>query len=136
MPTVAAVTGHAAAAGCALALAHDSVVMRASRGFLYMSEVDAGIKTRRWGRRGIVTPAFASAALTPRSPMASEALGNSGCMCASLRLATSPMASEAHMRAWKRGETAGLRFARSPMVSEATVRANVCAFICSLEAAW
>jgi enoyl-CoA hydratase/carnithine racemase len=44
MPTVAAVTGHAAAAGCALALAHDSVVMRASRGFLYMSEVDAGIK--------------------------------------------------------------------------------------------
>ncbi|XP_040382394.1 enoyl-CoA delta isomerase 2, peroxisomal-like [Oryza brachyantha] len=44
MPTVAAVTGHAAAAGCALALAHDAVVMRASRGFLYMSEVDAGIK--------------------------------------------------------------------------------------------
>ncbi|XP_047053587.1 enoyl-CoA delta isomerase 2, peroxisomal-like [Lolium rigidum] len=44
MPTVAAVTGHAAAAGCALALAHDTVVMRASRGFLYMSEVDAGIK--------------------------------------------------------------------------------------------
>ncbi|XP_062217806.1 enoyl-CoA delta isomerase 2, peroxisomal-like [Phragmites australis] len=44
MPTVAAVTGHAAAAGCALALAHDSVVMRGSRGFLYMSEVDAGIK--------------------------------------------------------------------------------------------
>ncbi|XP_044975270.1 enoyl-CoA delta isomerase 2, peroxisomal-like [Hordeum vulgare subsp. vulgare] len=44
MPTVAAVTGHAAAAGCALALAHDSVVMRASRGFLYMSEVDVGLK--------------------------------------------------------------------------------------------
>ncbi|KAF8663304.1 hypothetical protein HU200_055916 [Digitaria exilis] len=44
MPTVAAVTGHAAAAGCALALAHDAVVMRGSRGFLYMSEVDAGIK--------------------------------------------------------------------------------------------
>ncbi|KAL6626936.1 hypothetical protein ACP70R_030662 [Stipagrostis hirtigluma subsp. patula] len=44
MPTVAAVTGHAAAAGCALALAHDAIVMRASRGFLYMSEVDAGIK--------------------------------------------------------------------------------------------
>uniref|UniRef100_A0ACD5VDL3 Uncharacterized protein n=1 Tax=Avena sativa TaxID=4498 RepID=A0ACD5VDL3_AVESA len=43
MPTVAAVTGHAAAAGCVLALAHDSVVMRASRGFLYMSEVDAGL---------------------------------------------------------------------------------------------
>ncbi|CAL4965918.1 unnamed protein product [Urochloa decumbens] len=44
VPTVAAVTGHAAAAGCALALAHDAVVMRGSRGFLYMSEVDAGIK--------------------------------------------------------------------------------------------
>ncbi|KAL6626938.1 hypothetical protein ACP70R_030664 [Stipagrostis hirtigluma subsp. patula] len=44
MPTVAAVTGHAAGSGCALALAHDSVVMRASRGFLYTSEVDAGIK--------------------------------------------------------------------------------------------
>jgi Delta3-Delta2-enoyl-CoA isomerase len=44
MPTVAAVTGHAAAAGCALALAHDAAVMRAARGFLYMSEVDAGIK--------------------------------------------------------------------------------------------
>ncbi|KAM0921223.1 hypothetical protein ACQ4PT_007104 [Festuca glaucescens] len=44
MPTVAAVTGHAAAAGCVLALAHDAVVMRASRGFLYMSEVDAGLK--------------------------------------------------------------------------------------------
>uniref|UniRef100_A0ACD5VPT9 Uncharacterized protein n=1 Tax=Avena sativa TaxID=4498 RepID=A0ACD5VPT9_AVESA len=43
MPTVAAVTGHAAAAGCVLALAHDSVVMRASRGFLYMSEVNAGL---------------------------------------------------------------------------------------------
>ncbi|KAJ1282097.1 hypothetical protein BS78_03G023700 [Paspalum vaginatum] len=43
-PTVAAVTGHAAGAGCALALALDSAVMRASRGFLYMSEVDAGIK--------------------------------------------------------------------------------------------
>jgi enoyl-CoA hydratase/carnithine racemase len=44
MPTVAAVTGHAAAASCALALAHDYVIMRASRGFLYMSEVDADIK--------------------------------------------------------------------------------------------
>ncbi|XP_062217875.1 enoyl-CoA delta isomerase 2, peroxisomal-like [Phragmites australis] len=44
VPTVAAVTGHAAGAGCGLALAHDAIVMRASRGFLYMSEVDAGIK--------------------------------------------------------------------------------------------
>jgi enoyl-CoA hydratase/carnithine racemase len=44
VPTVAAVTGHTAGAGCALALAHDAIVVRASRGFLYMSEVDAGIK--------------------------------------------------------------------------------------------
>ncbi|WVZ91456.1 hypothetical protein U9M48_037624 [Paspalum notatum var. saurae] len=43
-PTVAAITGHAAGAGCALALALDSAVMRAARGFLYMSEVDTGIK--------------------------------------------------------------------------------------------
>jgi hypothetical protein len=47
-------TGHAAAAGCAFALAHNAAIMRASRGFLYMSEVDAGIKivdyfaSRRW----------------------------------------------------------------------------------------
>ena len=34
VPTVTAVTGHAAGAGCALALAHDVVAMRASRGFL------------------------------------------------------------------------------------------------------
>jgi enoyl-CoA hydratase/carnithine racemase len=32
VPTVAAVTGHAAAAGCALDLAHVIVVMRGSRG--------------------------------------------------------------------------------------------------------
>jgi Delta3-Delta2-enoyl-CoA isomerase len=49
------VTGHAAAAGCALALAHNVAIMQASCGFLYMSEVDAGIKivdyfaSRRWG---------------------------------------------------------------------------------------
>ncbi|KAG6501910.1 enoyl-CoA delta isomerase 1, peroxisomal-like [Zingiber officinale] len=43
MPTVAAVTGHVSAAGCFLALSHDYVVMRADRGFLYMSEVDIGL---------------------------------------------------------------------------------------------
>ncbi|TKY53703.1 Enoyl-CoA delta isomerase 3 [Spatholobus suberectus] len=41
--TVAAVSGHAAAAGAVLALAHDYVVMRADRGVLYMPEVDLGI---------------------------------------------------------------------------------------------
>ncbi|KAJ6814999.1 carnitine racemase/ catalytic [Iris pallida] len=43
MPTVAAVTGHAAAAGFMLALAHDYVAMRSDRGFLYMSELDLGL---------------------------------------------------------------------------------------------
>ncbi|KAJ4768008.1 Enoyl-CoA delta isomerase 3 [Rhynchospora pubera] len=44
MPTVCAITGHAVAAGCMLALVHDYVVMREDRGFVYMSELDAGIK--------------------------------------------------------------------------------------------
>ncbi|XP_078164494.1 enoyl-CoA delta isomerase 1, peroxisomal-like [Carex rostrata] len=44
MPTICAITGHAAAAGCALVLAHDYVVMRGDRGFFYMSELDAGLK--------------------------------------------------------------------------------------------
>ncbi|GAB2217694.1 hypothetical protein Droror1_Dr00000898 [Drosera rotundifolia] len=43
MPTVAAVTGHAAAAGMVLAMAHDYVVMRKDRGVLYMSELDLGL---------------------------------------------------------------------------------------------
>ncbi|XP_021747840.1 enoyl-CoA delta isomerase 2, peroxisomal-like [Chenopodium quinoa] len=43
MPTIAAINGHAAAGGFALALAHDYVVMRKDRGVLYMSEVDIGM---------------------------------------------------------------------------------------------
>jgi Delta3-Delta2-enoyl-CoA isomerase len=43
MPTVAAVTGHAAAAGMMLALAHDYVYMRGDRGVFYMSELDIGL---------------------------------------------------------------------------------------------
>ncbi|WVY98904.1 hypothetical protein V8G54_031055 [Vigna mungo] len=43
IPTVAAVSGHAAAAGAVLALAHDHVLMRGDRGVLYMPEVDLGI---------------------------------------------------------------------------------------------
>ncbi|KDO44327.1 hypothetical protein CISIN_1g041046mg [Citrus sinensis] len=42
MPTVAAVNGHAAAAGFTLALSHDYVIMRRDKGVLYMSEVDIG----------------------------------------------------------------------------------------------
>eukprot|EP00252_Welwitschia_mirabilis_P020186 TRINITY_DN4896_c0_g1_i1.p1 TRINITY_DN4896_c0_g1~~TRINITY_DN4896_c0_g1_i1.p1 ORF type:complete len:257 (-),score=16.09 TRINITY_DN4896_c0_g1_i1:119-889(-) len=43
MPTIAAICGHAAAAGLIFALAHDYRLMRADRGFLYMSEVDIGV---------------------------------------------------------------------------------------------
>ncbi|XP_050374928.1 enoyl-CoA delta isomerase 2, peroxisomal-like [Argentina anserina] len=43
MPTVAALPGHAAAAGFLLALSHDYVTMRGDRGVLYMSEVDLGL---------------------------------------------------------------------------------------------
>lgn len=43
MPTVAAVNGHAAAAGFLLALSHDYVLMRGDKGILYMSEVDIGL---------------------------------------------------------------------------------------------
>ncbi|GMJ05472.1 ARABIDOPSIS THALIANA DELTA(3), DELTA(2)-ENOYL COA ISOMERASE 2, ENOYL-COA HYDRATASE/ISOMERASE B [Hibiscus trionum] len=43
MPTVAALTGHAAACGFILALSHDYIIMRRDRGVLYMSEVDIGL---------------------------------------------------------------------------------------------
>ncbi|GAB2294475.1 Enoyl-CoA delta isomerase 3 [Dionaea muscipula] len=43
MPTIAAVTGHAAAGGFMLALGHDYILMRKDRGVLYMSELDIGL---------------------------------------------------------------------------------------------
>ncbi|CAN4124655.1 unnamed protein product [Withania somnifera] len=48
MPTIAAVTGHASAAGFILAMSHDYVVMRKDRGFLYMSEIDIGLRIPGW----------------------------------------------------------------------------------------
>ncbi|CAK9318724.1 unnamed protein product [Citrullus colocynthis] len=42
IPTVAALPGHAAAAGLLLALSHDYLIMRTDRGVLYMSELDLG----------------------------------------------------------------------------------------------
>ncbi|TXG49730.1 hypothetical protein EZV62_025605 [Acer yangbiense] len=48
MPTIAAVTGHASAAGLLLALCHDYVLMRRDRGFLYMSELDIGLTIPAW----------------------------------------------------------------------------------------
>ncbi|OAY28067.1 enoyl-CoA delta isomerase 2, peroxisomal [Manihot esculenta] len=43
MPTVAAVQGHAAAAGFLLALSHDYILIRSDKGVLYMSEIDIGL---------------------------------------------------------------------------------------------
>ncbi|KAK3034414.1 hypothetical protein RJ639_033685 [Escallonia herrerae] len=48
MPTIAAVFGHASAAGLILALSHDYVLMRKDKGFLYMSEMDIGFKVPAW----------------------------------------------------------------------------------------
>ncbi|KAH7657758.1 Enoyl-CoA hydratase/isomerase protein [Dioscorea alata] len=48
MPTIAAVTGHAAAGGFIIARAHDYVVMRGDRGFVYMSELDIGVPIARY----------------------------------------------------------------------------------------
>jgi len=42
IPTVAAITGHAFAGGCTLALAHDYRVMNAQRGYLCMNEIEFG----------------------------------------------------------------------------------------------
>ncbi|KAJ0253013.1 hypothetical protein HA466_0121160 [Hirschfeldia incana] len=48
MPTIAAVTGHASAAGFILAMSHDYVLMRRDRGFLYMSEMDIELVIPAW----------------------------------------------------------------------------------------
>ncbi|PWA36152.1 Crotonase superfamily [Artemisia annua] len=48
MPTIAAVTGHASAAGFILAQAHDYVMMRKDRGYLYMSEMDIKLVIPNW----------------------------------------------------------------------------------------
>ncbi|KAJ8573285.1 hypothetical protein K7X08_009796 [Anisodus acutangulus] len=48
VPTIAAVTGHASAAGFVFALCHDYIVMRKDRGFLYMSELDIGYPIPIW----------------------------------------------------------------------------------------
>ncbi|CAK9308791.1 unnamed protein product [Citrullus colocynthis] len=48
MPTIAAVSGHASAAGFILAMSHDYILMRRDRGFLYMSELDIRQVIPQW----------------------------------------------------------------------------------------
>ncbi|GMH08488.1 hypothetical protein Nepgr_010328 [Nepenthes gracilis] len=62
MPTIAAVTGHAAAAGFMLALGHDYVLMRRDKGFLYMSELDIGLTFPEY-----VTVAFREKVASPEA---------------------------------------------------------------------
>jgi enoyl-CoA hydratase/carnithine racemase len=67
VPTVAAVNGHAFGAGALLALCHDTVVMRADRGYWCLPEVDLGMELTP-GETGLVcaklAPAVVNEALT------------------------------------------------------------------------
>ncbi|PHT67572.1 hypothetical protein T459_27059 [Capsicum annuum] len=68
MPTIAAITGHASAGGFILEPSHDYIIMRKDRGFLYMSEIDIGLKIPAWSvilvKQGIVDSAHVGAAET------------------------------------------------------------------------
>jgi Delta3-Delta2-enoyl-CoA isomerase len=69
VPTVAAVQGHAFAAGGMFALAHDFRVMRADRGFFCLPEVDISIPFTR-GMSALI-----QARLTPRTALEAMTTG-------------------------------------------------------------
>jgi enoyl-CoA hydratase/carnithine racemase len=52
-PSVAAVSGHAFAAGAMLALCHDARIMRADRGFVCLPEIDLGLPFT-WGMTALL----------------------------------------------------------------------------------
>lgn len=52
-PSVAAISGHAFAAGAMMALCHDVRVMRADRGFFCLPEIDLGLPFT-WGMTGLL----------------------------------------------------------------------------------
>ncbi|KAK4258117.1 hypothetical protein QN277_007609 [Acacia crassicarpa] len=63
MPTIAAVPGHAVAAGLMLAISHDYVLMRSDKGVLLMPEVDLGITLPDYFAVGFRSKIRSSAAL-------------------------------------------------------------------------
>ncbi|RAY12992.1 enoyl-CoA hydratase/isomerase family protein [Actinomadura craniellae] len=78
LPTVAAINGHAFAAGGMLALAHDLLVMRDDRGYFCLPEVDLGLSFTP-GMNALITTRLPSATaheamITGRRYPAAEAL--------------------------------------------------------------
>jgi enoyl-CoA hydratase/carnithine racemase len=76
--TVAAVNGHAFAAGAMLASAHDCVIMRGDRGYWCLPEVDLGLPLTSEMHASLAArvprPALAEAALTGRRYTAHDAV--------------------------------------------------------------
>ncbi|CAM6088971.1 unnamed protein product [Calypogeia fissa] len=79
VPTIAAICGHASAAGFIMALAHDHRCMRSDRGFLYMSEIDVQVRiplgTMSLIRSSMSPKAFKDTVLLARKQTANEAYG-------------------------------------------------------------
>ena len=87
VPTVAAVQGHAFGAGAMLALVHDTVLMRADRGFFCLPEVDIRVPFTP-GMAALIqarlTPAVAHEAMTTGRRYGGEAAAALGIAAAAL----------------------------------------------------